>query len=238
MALLEVKNLYAGYSEATVLFDISLSVNKGETIAIIGRNGAGKTTLLRTIAGFINPKAGKIIFNGEDVTNLSPYVRGAKGIRYVNQEKRVFSDLTTRDNLEMAMIAAGVPKSERGELLKKVVEYFPKLSQLMDKKAGYLSGGERQMLLISRALVSNPKIILLDEPTEGLAPKVVRDLSDVLLSVKKDTTIVLVEQNASLVGAIADRIYVMNEGKITHTIEDKNEIRSLSFINFLEVSRK
>ncbi|MEM0233253.1 MAG: ABC transporter ATP-binding protein [Zestosphaera sp.] len=233
MALLEVKNLYAGYGDATVLFDISLSVNNGETVAIIGRNGAGKTTLMRTIAGFINPKSGKIIFNGEDVTNLPPHVRGVKGIRYVNQEKRVFSDLTTRDNLEMAMMAAGVPKSERGELLKKVVEYFPKLSQLMDRKAGYLSGGERQMLLISRALVSSPKIILLDEPTEGLAPKVVRDVSDVLLSVKKDTTVVLVEQNASLVGAIADRIYVMKEGKIAHIIEDKNEIRSLSFINFL-----
>lgn len=233
MTLLEVKNLYSGYGEATVLFDITLSVNTGETVAIIGRNGAGKTTLMRTIAGFINPKSGKIVFDGEDVTNLPPHVRGIKGIRYVNQEKKVFSELTTKDNLELAMIAAGVPKSEREELLKKVMRYFPKLSELLNRKAGYLSGGERQMLLMSRALVSKPKIILLDEPTEGLAPKIVKDVSEVLLSIKKEATVVLVEQNASLVGAIADRIYVMKEGKIAHTIEDRSEISKMTFINYL-----
>jgi ABC-type branched-subunit amino acid transport system ATPase component len=194
----------------------------------VGRNGAGKTTLLRTIAGFIKPVRGNIIFNDIELTKLPPYKIARLGIRYVAQEKRVFSDLTVRENLELAAYSTG-----DWDGIDKILEFFPRLKKLLDNKARGLSGGERQMLLLARALIGESKLLLTDEPTEGLAPAFVDFIQNVLENLKAKTSMIIVEQNLPLASKLADKIYVMKEGKIAHEQTDRKKIRSIEFKEYL-----
>jgi len=226
--MLEVKNVDIAYGAALAVTGASLSVGDKETIVVVGRNGAGKTTLLRTIAGFIKPVRGNIVFNDIELTKLPPYKIARLGIRYVAQEKRVFSDLTVRENLELAAYSTG-----DWDGIDKVLEFFPRLKKLLDNKARGLSGGERQMLLLARALIGESKLLLIDEPTEGLAPAFVDFIQNVLESFKAKTSMIIVEQNLPLASKLADKIYVMKEGKITHEEADRKKIKRIEFKEYL-----
>ncbi|HYB56860.1 MAG TPA: ATP-binding cassette domain-containing protein, partial [Alphaproteobacteria bacterium] len=183
------------------------------------RNGAGKTTLLKSIAGFLTPTSGAIACEGADLVGLAPYAVARMGIKYVPQDKKVFSDLTVRENLELGSYATKDYNWDR------VIGYFPKLKALMDRKAGYLSGGERQMLMIGRAILGSPILLLIDEPTEGLAPSVVAHLEEVFRDLSKNTALLIIEQNLPLVCAIADKVYALNEGRVMAEIAEREWIR-------------
>jgi ABC-type branched-subunit amino acid transport system ATPase component len=206
--VLSVRDLSVSYGEATVLFDVALSVKAGEIVACVGRNGAGKTTLLKSIAGFLKPLRGSVASGGASLAGLKPYEVARRGIKYVPQDKRVFSDLTVRENLELGSYTSRDYDWDR------VTGYFPKLKPLMERKAGHLSGGERQMLMIGRALPGRPQVLLVDEPTEGLAPSIVAQLREVFRDLSRDTALVIVEQNLPLICAIATRIYALKEGRV------------------------
>ncbi|MDI6825119.1 MAG: ABC transporter ATP-binding protein [Bacillota bacterium] len=221
--MLEVKNLNVSYGQSWVLFDINVVFPANEVSVIVGRNGAGKTTLLKTIAGFLKPRSGTVSFEGRDITGLRPYRIVRMGVKYIPQDKEVFSDLTVRENLELAGYAT------RDRDWKKVLHYFPKLEELMKRKGAHLSGGERQMLMIGRALLGKTAVLLLDEPTEGLAPTTVQDLVGALKQLRQNSGLVLVEQNLAVARELADRIYLMKEGKIVAQITDRHEIENLTF---------
>ena len=210
---LTVRGVSAAYGEAKVVFDVDLDVKPNEIVACVGRNGAGKTTLLKTIAGFVKPLSGSIDAAGVSLLRHKPYDIARMGIKYVPQDKKVFSDLTVRENLELGSYATGDYDWDR------VIIYFPKLRELMDRKAGYLSGGERQMVMIGRALLGSPKVLLVDEPTEGLAPSIVSQLKAVFTDVSRNTALVIVEQNLPLVCAIARRVYAIKEGRVVGRLE-------------------
>jgi ABC-type branched-subunit amino acid transport system ATPase component len=216
--VLNVSALNAAYGESKVLFDVNISVKPGEIVTCVGRNGAGKSTLLKCIAGFLKPTSGAIVSNAKSLVGFAAYVIAGMGIKYIPQDKKVFSDLTVRENLELGSYASG--DYDWGH----VTDYFPKLKVLMDRKAGYLSGGERQMLMIGRALLGHPKLLLVDEPTEGLAPSIVSQLKDVFLELSKQSALVIVEQNLPLVCAIANRVYALNEGRIMAELSDRASI--------------
>jgi len=218
-SVLTVSGLNVAYGESKVLFDVSMNVGPREVVACVGRNGAGKTTLLKTVAGFLKPTSGTVSFNATSLIGMTAFVVAGIGIKYIPQDKKVFSDLTVRENLELGSYATNdYDWSE-------VTGYFPKLKQLMDRKAGYLSGGERQMLMIGQSILGSPKVLLVDEPTEGLAPGIVAHLKDVFAALRKKTALVLVEQNLPLVCAIADRIYALCEGRIMAELTDRESIR-------------
>ena len=221
--ILSVRSLSVAYGEAKVLFDIGLSVAARQIVACVGRNGAGKTTLLRSIAGFLKPLAGSVKSGDASLVGLPPYDIARMGIKYVPQDKKVFADLTVRENLELGSYAT------RDYDWEPVTEYFPRLKQLMDRKAGYLSGGERQMLMIGRAILGSPKLLLVDEPTEGLAPSIVAHLKGVFRELSRKTALVIVEQNLPLVCAIADKVYALNDGRVVAEIADKDSIRIDAF---------
>ncbi len=218
--MLTVTGLDVAYGESKVLFDVSIKVRPGEVVACVGRNGAGKTTLLKTVAGFVKPTSGTITFNTTSLVGMAAFLIAGTGIKYVPQDKRVFSDLTVRENLELGSYATNDYNWSE------VTNYFPKLKQLMDRKAGYLSGGERQMLMIGQSILGSPKLLLVDEPTEGLAPSIVAHLKDVFLQLRKKTALVLVEQNLPVVCAIADRVYALSEGRIVAELADRKSIRA------------
>jgi ABC-type branched-subunit amino acid transport system ATPase component len=218
-AALNVTNLTVAYGESKVLFGINLHVRPQEVVACVGRNGAGKTTLLKSIAGFVKPAAGSIAAAGQNLVGRASYDIARMGIKYVPQDKKVFSDLTVRENLELGSYAT------RDYDWDKVITYFPKLKVLMDRKAGYLSGGERQMLMIGRAILGSPKVLLIDEPTEGLAPSIVSHLKDVFRELVRSSALVIVEQNLPLVCAIANRVYAINEGRTVAELADADSIK-------------
>ncbi len=194
---------------------------------VVGRNGAGKTTLFRTICGFLKQDKGTILFKGEDIGALPPYEVALKGLKYIQQDKHVFADLTVRENLELGSYATKDYEWDR------VLEHFPKLKTLMDRKGGNLSGGERQMLLMAQSLLGKPDLVLMDEPTEGLAPHVIDDLKVVFKKIREQTTLVIIEQNLPLTAEVADRVYAMKEGKIVAEIVDNQEIKDLKFEKYL-----
>lgn len=217
---LVVEGLHVAYGEAQALFDVSLQVPPGALAACVGRNGAGKTTLLRTVAGFLRPRAGRVRYGDVDLVGRKPYEVARLGIRYVQQDKRVFADLTVRENLRLASYATGDADWSV------VFRYFPKLEALLDRKGGYLSGGERQMLMLGRALLGRPRVLLVDEPTEGLAPAVVEHLGQVFAELKGKTTILMVEQNLPLVARVADVVYAVKEGRVVAELRDPEAVRS------------
>jgi ABC-type branched-subunit amino acid transport system ATPase component len=217
--ILSVTGLTVAYGESRVLFNVGLSVAPRQTVACVGRNGAGKSTLLKSIAGFLKPLAGLIACGRASLVGMKPYDVARMGIKYVPQDKKVFSDLTVRENLELASYAT------RDYDWNRITDYFPKLKQLMERKAGYLSGGERQMLMIGRALLGSPKVLLVDEPTEGLAPSIVAHLRTVFDDLSRKTALVIVEQNLPLICAIASKVYALKEGKIVAELEGRDAIR-------------
>jgi len=221
--ILEVKNLNVSHGQSRVLFDVSLEAAEREVVGVVGRNGAGKTTLMKTIGGFLKPSSGRVVFKGQDIVGLRSFEIVRKGLKYIPQDKGVFSDLTVMENLQLSSYAM------KDYDWDKVIHYFPKLKQLMNRKGAYLSGGERQMLMIGRAILGKPDVLLLDEPTEGLSPSVVQDLARTFNELKETMTLVLVEQNLSVVAEVADRLYIIREGKICAEITDTNEIRTLAF---------
>jgi ABC-type branched-subunit amino acid transport system ATPase component len=218
--ILTVQGLNVSYGESKVLFNAELHVNPGQVVTCVGRNGAGKSTLLKTIAGFLKPTSGTILFDGADLAGLRSYDIARMGLKYIPQDKKVFSDLTVRENLELGSYAT---KDYNWE---PVTDHFPKLRSLMDRKAGYLSGGERQMLMIGRAILGSPKVLLIDEPTEGLAPSIVAHLRSAFKELSKKSALVIVEQNLPLVCAISDKIYALKEGHMVAELTDRESIKA------------
>lgn len=216
--ILTVTGLNAAYGEAKVLFDINLTVPEGKIVACVGRNGAGKTTLMKSMSGFLKPTSGAVSSDDISLVGRPAYEVAQLGIKYVPQDKKVFSDLTVRENLDLGSYATKDYDWSR------ILDYFPKLTVLMDRKAGHLSGGERQMLMIGRAILGAPKLLLIDEPTEGLAPSIVSQLQDVFTDLSSRTTLFIVEQNLPLVCAIASKVYALNEGRIMAEITEPAEI--------------
>jgi ABC-type branched-subunit amino acid transport system ATPase component len=228
--LLTVEAINVHYGSAQVLHDVSIQVGAGELVCIVGRNGAGKTTLLKTIAGFLTPTKGHVSFEGKATKNLRPDKVALMGIKYVFQDKRVFGDLTVRENIELAAYPLGAPMEES---VGKLLSISGKMKNYLESKAKGLSGGERQMLLIGRALVGNPKLLLIDEPTEGLAAKVIDDISRILIEMKGKVSMIVVEQNLAIVSRLADRIYIMKEGNVLQEIADQRMMKDQSYIESL-----
>lgn len=214
MAMLEIKNLQVYYGVIQAIKDISFEVNAGEVIALIGANGAGKTTILHAITGLIGAKNGEVIYEGKDLQKIPAHKIVSLGIAHVPEGRRVFSQLSVYDNLLMGAYTRS-NQSEIADSLENVYKRFPRLKERKGQLAGTLSGGEQQMLAMGRALMSHPKIILMDEPSMGLSPILVEEIFDIITSISKSgTTVLLVEQNARKALAIADRAYVLETGRI------------------------
>jgi branched-chain amino acid transport system ATP-binding protein len=207
--LLDVSNLCAGYGRSQVLFDMSFRVPATGGVAILGRNGAGKTTLLKTIAGEIKPMSGHISFAGHNVTAATPEQRARAGIGHVPQEHAIFAKMTVRENL---LLGGGGAPDKRA--VDEMLDFFPKLGARMGQTAATLSGGERKMLAISRALLGRPKVIMLDEPTEGVWIGVIEEIADRLAELAKRMCVILVEQHVELALRVADHAYVIDRGTI------------------------
>jgi len=209
---LEVEGVHTYYGESHVLQGISLRVQPGEVLGILGRNGMGKTTLIRTIVGFTPPREGHVRYKDTEITRLPAFRMVELGMALVPQGRRVFPSLSVRENLEVARRGAGRWSLEQ------VYALFPRLRERSANRANKLSGGEQQMLAIGRALMSNPELLLMDEPTEGLAPLLVREVGRVIAELKRSgLSILLVEQNLALALSVADRVHVLSRGQIVHT---------------------
>lgn len=214
MALLEVTGLEVFYGVIQAIKGISFEVSQGEVIALIGANGAGKTTTLQTITGLIPSKAGKIVYDGKDITKIPGHKLVSMGVAHVPEGRRVFAQLSVLQNLKLGAYTRN-NKNELEETLKKIYARFPRLEERKNQPAGTLSGGEQQMLAMGRALMSHPKLIVMDEPSMGLSPIYVNEIFDIIQSINKDgTTVLLVEQNAKKALSIANRAYVLETGTI------------------------
>jgi branched-chain amino acid transport system ATP-binding protein len=212
MSLLEVKSLNSYYGDSHILFDIELRVEAHEVVALLGRNGAGKSTTLKSLMGLVRPRSGAIVFNGENLAGKPAHVIARAGMQLVPEERRIFGSLDVEENLVLASLTA-----PNGAKLEYIYDTFPRLAERRKSRGTDLSGGEQQMLAIARALIRDPKLILLDEPFEGLAPVIVRDLMAACRKLAEaGQTIVLVEQNLAATLALADRAYIINNGHIVH----------------------
>jgi len=208
--MLTVEKINTFYGEAHTLFDVSLEIQEGEVVALLGRNGAGKTTTIRSIMGLTPPRAGKILFKGENIAGLPPYTISNRGVGFVPDNRRIFPNLTVKRNLEIARKDNG--EKERWTI-ERIYEHFPKLKEIESRMGEVLSGGEQQMLTIARTLMGNPDLVLLDEPTEGLAPIMVMEVMKIVKELKeKGETILLVEQNSTLALSVSQRAYILENG--------------------------
>ena len=228
MGILEIENVHTYYGDSHVLQGVSLEIEKGDVVALLGRNGAGKTTLVHTIIGFNPPRSGKIVFDGVDITYLKTHLIARLGIGLIPQGRRVFRSLTVHENLDIAARPGHVLNFSMDE----VFSLFPNLRARFRSRGKNLSGGEQQMLACGRALVGNPALLMLDEPSEGLAPLLVRELEGVVKKIKaQGLSILLVEQNFSFALRLVDYVYVMNRGVVVHEsspeeLKNNSEIKS------------
>jgi branched-chain amino acid transport system ATP-binding protein len=210
---LAVEGLNSHYGPAHILFDVALEVGDGEVVALLGRNGAGKSTTFRSIVGLVAQRSGRIVFEGSDVSNQPTHAIVSRGLGYVPEERRIFTDLTVDENLEVGRqpVRTGAPHWTRDKLF----SLFPNLGEMRDRVGGRMSGGEQQMLTIARSLMGNPSLLLLDEPSEGLAPKIVEQMIDAILTMKREGVSMLVsEQNLHFARLICDRAYIIERGRI------------------------
>jgi branched-chain amino acid transport system ATP-binding protein len=211
--ILAVEDLYTAYGLSQVLFGVSLEVRRGECVCLLGRNGVGKTTTMRSIIGLTPPSRGRVVWNGTELTGRAPYQVARAGIGFIPEDRRIFADLTVWENLDVAARS----RRNGGWTVDRVCDLFPKLRELMTRQGGFLSGGEQQMLTIARTLMGNPELLLLDEPSEGLAPLVVQHLKEQIARLKADgLTILLAEQNVEFSLDLADRVYVLEKGHIRY----------------------
>ena len=236
---LEVKGLNTYYGESHVLQDMSVAVNNGEVVALLGRNGMGKSTTLKSIMGLVKPKSGTIIFQGKNITTFPPYKTAKIGIGYVPEERRIFPNLSVLDNLRMGIKhgAAAKTAGQNKWTIDRIFEHFPFMKARTHQKGALLSGGEQQMLAIGRTLMGNPDLLLVDEPTEGLAPVMVMEVRDILRQINKTgVSILLVEHNLKVAMSLADRVYLMGKAHLGFTgtkeeLDARPDIRA----KFLEV---
>jgi len=213
-AMLEVKNIQVAYGKIVAVKDVSVTVNEGEIVTLIGSNGAGKSTTLRTISGLIKPKSGEIIFNGKRIDGMPGHDIVSLGICHSPEGRRIFPRMTVKENLELGAFLRN-NKSEVAADMERVLDLFPRLKERIKQTAGTMSGGEQQMLAVSRALMGDPKLLLLDEPSMGLAPVLVELIFDTIVKIRKQgITILLIEQNATAALEVADRAYVLESGKV------------------------
>ncbi len=214
--LLEIDNLHVSYGKIKAIKGISLKVGSGEIVTLVGANGAGKTTLLKTISGILQPASGAINYEGKPLSDIKPFERVSEGICQAPEGRGIFPGMTVLENLEMGKFSRVAARSENEQDLNMVFELFPRLKERISQFGGTLSGGEQQMLAIGRALMSRPRLLLLDEPSMGLAPKFIAQIFEIIQEIKKqEVTILLVEQNAAKALSIADRAYVLETGLIT-----------------------
>ncbi len=213
--ILEVMDIYTTYGLSQILFGVSLQVDRGEVVSILGRNGVGKTTTLRSVMGLTPPKSGSIKWKGEEISGKHPYQIALLGIGFVPEDRRIFSDLTVWENLDVAIKFSGGKRD--GWTIERVFELFPALNPIQNRRGGYLSGGEQQMLTIARTLMGNPELLLLDEPSEGLAPIVVQQLGEQISKLRREgMTILLCEQNARFSLNLSDRVYILEKGEVRY----------------------
>jgi branched-chain amino acid transport system ATP-binding protein len=234
--LLDVKELNTFYDQSHILQGISLGVDQGEIVCLLGRNGVGKSTTLKSIIGLVTPRSGEIIFQGRNVAGLPPHTIAKMGVGYVPEDRRIFPTLSVRENLIMG-IKPGQKSNGEGWSIEKLYTYFPTLEKRDKQRGAHLSGGEQQMLTIARTLMGNPGVILIDEPTEGLAPLIVATVEQVIQDIHKhDIPVLLVEQNMRVALRLAGRIYVISKGKIVfqgtrEELKEAHEVRE----KYLEV---
>jgi branched-chain amino acid transport system ATP-binding protein len=237
--LLEVKNLNTFYGESHVLQGISLNVAQGELVALLGRNGMGKSTTLKTIMGLVKSKSGQVIFEGREITGFPPFKAAQAGIGYVPEERRIFPELSVLDNLLLGIKGGKIknPGDPNVWTIERIYGHFPKLKERCNQQGRFLSGGEQQMLAIGRSLMRNPRLLLVDEPTEGLAPIMVQEVRNVLAEINKaGVSILLVEHNLKVALSLAHRVYLMGKAHIGYQgsveeMRNNNEVRT----KYLEV---
>jgi branched-chain amino acid transport system ATP-binding protein len=223
--LLDVKGLNTYYGESHVLQNMSVAVDKGEIVALLGRNGMGKSTTMKSVMGLVKPKSGTVLFQGTDITNFPPYKTAKAGIGYVPEERRIFPNLSVLDNLRMGIKHGAAAKISRQNkwTLDRIFKHFPFMKARTHQKGALLSGGEQQMLAIGRTLMGNPDLLLVDEPTEGLAPVTVKEVRDILQEINiAGVSILLVEHNLKVAMSLADRVYLMGKAHLgfSGTIEE------------------
>jgi len=215
--MLTLDNVHAFYGKSHILHGVSLEIQPGEVVGLLGRNGVGKSTTLKTIMGLVHPAQGRIVFEGRDIAGLQPYRLARLGLAWVPEDRRIFRLLTVLENLRTGLDRPEVSSDRRQALLDKVYASFPILRERRHQAGGTLSGGEQQMLAIARAMMLDPRIILLDEPTEGLMPRMVSQIRDIIQALHKEgVAILLVEQNVPLTLGVSDRVYIMEKGVVRH----------------------
>ncbi len=234
--MLSVTGLHAGYGRIPILNGVDFDVNQGEVVGILGHNGMGKTTLIRTLMGFIEAKSGRIQLDGRDLTRAPVHRRVRAGFGYVPQGREIFPRMSVRDNLRFAVAASGEDESTT---LERILQQFARLVPLLDREGGALSGGEQQILAIARCLCSNPTLMFLDEPTEGIQPSIVEQIIELLQGLKErlNLTIVLVEQNLEFVSRLSDRILIIQKGAIANELDPSQLGEATSLDNFIDMAR-
>ena len=216
--MLTVTDLHAGYGGVPILTGLSMQVKQGEFVGILGHNGMGKTTLLRTLMGYVKATGGTVTLDGTDITRASTHARARMGVGFVPQGREIFPTLSVLDNLRMGMV---VRKVDEREALERILADFPRLERLLDRVGGALSGGEQQLLALARTLATEPRLLLLDEPTEGIQPSIIDEIVDTLqrLRTSRELTVVLVEQNLDFIAALAERVLIIQKGMFTRELE-------------------
>jgi urea transport system ATP-binding protein len=229
--MFEVRNLSAAYGQSKVLHGVNLSVSSGEIVVLVGRNGMGKSTLMKSLIGVMPASSGQIVVDGVDVTALPSHQRVARGLAYVPQGRQIFGTMTVRENIEAGLVVTG-----KSEIPCEIFDLFPVLADFAKRRGGNLSGGQQQQLAIARALASDPKVLLLDEPTEGIQPSIIKDLARLLRDIRsiRNICIVVCEQVLSFVLDIADRIMVMEGGRIVHA-DTRGNVDEAAIARFLAV---